>query len=119
MGIAERLYSMLLRTYPARLRADFGIEMLQLFADQLADARQRHSTGRLYARTLLDWLQTVPAEHYSEYRRRPAADRTRTPVHRLFRRGLVFAPNPSTAVLITAGILAWRCFRKLQEKGQA
>ena len=44
---------MLLCTYPARLRADFGIEILQLFADQLADARQRHSTGRLYARTLL------------------------------------------------------------------
>ena len=119
MAIAQRLYSMLLRAYPARLRADFGAEMLQLFADQLGDARQRHRTGRLYIRTFLDLLRTVPAEHYSEYRRRPVADRPPPPVRHLFRRGLVFAPNPSAAVLITAGILAWRCLRKLQEKWEA
>lgn len=115
MAIAERLYSVLLRAYPARLRTDFGAGMLQLFADQLNDARQRHRTGRFYARTFLDWVWTVPAEHYAEYRRRPAADRPPTPAQRLFKRGLVVAPNPSAAVLITAGILAWRYLRQLQE----
>lgn len=116
MAIAHRLYSVLLRAYPARLRGEFGVEMLQLFADQLADARRRHRTGRFYLRTLLDWLRTVPAEHYFEYRRRPAADEPPTPLHRLFLRGLAFAPNIGVAVLISASILAWRGLRKLHVK---
>jgi hypothetical protein len=115
----QRLYSLLLHAYPARLRTDFGGEMVQLFADQLGDARERHKTGRFYVRTFADWLRTVPAEHYSEYRRRAVADRPLTPVHRLLRRGLVFAPNPSAAILITAGVLAWRCVRKLQRRSHA
>jgi len=87
--------------------------MLRLFADQLGHAHRQHRTGRFYVRAILDWLRTLPAEHYCEYCRRLAEDRPPTPVHSLVRRGFVFAPNPSAAALITASILAWRYFRKV------
>lgn len=109
----ERFYSLLLRAYPERLRAEYGTEMRQLFSDQLNDARKRRDTGRFYARTLADWLRTVPAEHYLEHLR-TGTKRPLTPVRHLLRRGLVFAPNPAAAVLITLGILAWGSLRRLQ-----
>lgn len=114
MVTVNRLYSLLLRAYPFRLRNDRGAEMLQLFLDQFADARERGETGRFYLRVLSDWLRTVPIEHYFEYRRRGAGNRSLTPVRHLLRRGLVFAPNPSAAIVITVGVLAWRCVRRLQ-----
>lgn len=113
MPLVERFYSLLLRAYPARLRTDYGAEMRKLFVDQLNDARERRETGRFYARTLADWLRTVPAEHYFEHLR-TRTKRPMTPVRHLLLRGLVFAPNPSAAILITAGILAWRSLRRLQ-----
>ncbi len=114
MSLAERFYSLLLRAYPARLRRDYGAEMRNLFVDQLNDARERRDTGRFYVRTLADWLRTVLAEHYFEHLHRTHTKRPITPVRYLLRRGLVFSPNPSAAILISAGILAWRSLRRLQ-----
>lgn len=37
-----RLYSLLLRLYPAELRDGFGAEMTQVFLDDLDDNRRRH-----------------------------------------------------------------------------
>lgn len=53
----ERVYRALLRLYPATFRARFTDEMVQLFADQLADAKveqPRVGTVRIWVRTLGD-----------------------------------------------------------------
>jgi hypothetical protein len=118
MKFAPRLYGWLLGAYPARLRRDFGAEMKQLFTDQLAEAKTRRRTTRFYLRTLADWLHSVPAAHYTEYRRRQTEPRAITPTHRLLRRGLVFAPNPAIALCLTAGVLAWQYVRKLNSRPQ-
>jgi hypothetical protein len=112
--LAQRLYSVLLHAYPARFRREFGGEMLQAFADQLGDARAWGGRARLYVRTFVDWLRSVPAEHLAEHEhRRRAEDTGMTPAHRLLLRGLVFAPSPSAAIWIAAGVLAWVGLREV------
>lgn len=62
----ERLYRWLLRVYPSDFRARFGDEMVQLFADQLRDARGpsvRSGTVRTWIRTLSDLAVTAASEH--------------------------------------------------------
>jgi hypothetical protein len=87
----ERLYRALLRAYPAEFRTRFGDEMVQLFGDQMRDAR----TGRAYSgpvgtwfRTLGDLAVTAASEH---------TRRDRTVAHSL-------AQQPSTTAR-TLGIL--------------
>ena len=68
----ERLYRSLIRLYPAEFRTRFGDEMVQLFGDQMRDAR----TGRTRSGPVGTWLRTLgdlAATAASEHMRR---DRT-------------------------------------------
>jgi hypothetical protein len=64
--MSERVYSGLLRLYPAPFRARYGDEMVVLFRDQLRDAHAGHGTGGLAAtwtRTLIDLASSAVGEH--------------------------------------------------------
>lgn len=64
--VAERLYRGLLRLYPSEYRLRFADEMVQLFADQMRDARQpdaRSGPARTWFRTLGDLAVTTASEH--------------------------------------------------------
>lgn len=93
----ERLYRRLLRCYPEAFRARFGDEMVQLFGDQLRDARTRGGAagaGGVWLRALGDLVIAAVSER---------ARRDRTMAHSLV------APTRSTRVLGILGILggAW------------
>lgn len=63
---SERIYSWLVRLYPAPFRAVFGNSMKQVFRDQCLDAVQRKGTKGLVAlwlRVLPDFVWTCPKEH--------------------------------------------------------
>lgn len=65
-GLSERIYGGLLRAYPARFRARYAVEMVQLFADQLRDARAAGGVVAATAtwfRTLLDLASSAAGEH--------------------------------------------------------
>jgi hypothetical protein len=90
----ERAYRGLLRLYPAEFRTRFGDEMVQLFGDQLRDARAAGApagTARTWLRILGDLAVTAASEH---------ARRDRAVAH-----SLAIAPSPLTRVLGLAGIL--------------
>ena len=90
----EHLYRSLLRLYPTEFRARFGDEMVQLFGDQLRDARTGAAGGgmaRTWLRTLGDLLVTAVTEH---------ARRDRTMAH-----SLTIAPTRATRALGILGIV--------------
>jgi hypothetical protein len=90
----ERVYRGLLRLYPAAFRARFADEMVQLFGDQLRDARTGGAPAgvvRTWLRTLGDLAVTAVSEH---------ARRDRTVAH-----SLAAAPSTSSRLLGLAGIL--------------
>jgi hypothetical protein len=73
----ERLYRFLLRLYPASFHERFADEMVQLFGDQLRDARAAGvpaGTARTWLRTLADLAATAASER---------ARRDRTVAHSL------------------------------------
>jgi hypothetical protein len=88
----EHLYRFMLRLYPTRLRERFGDEMVQLFGDQLREARsgQGSSAAGFWLRTLGDLVTTAVSE------------RTRT--DRSVAHSLV-APSTLNRVLGAIGIL--------------
>jgi putative ABC transport system permease protein len=62
----ERVYRALLRLYPAAFRARFAGEMVQLFSDQLRDARSDGAPAgatRTWLRALGDLAVTAASEH--------------------------------------------------------
>jgi hypothetical protein len=67
--MSERLYTLLLRLYPARFRKEFGNEAVQLFRDRLRDERGFFLRLRLWLDLLADIGSSLPRE----YRRVPAA----------------------------------------------
>ncbi len=75
---ASRIYSGLLRLYPRHFRDEYGIDMTLLFAQQLRD----EPTSRVWARSVVDLVITIPARHLEAH------------VHR--------SPNPTVAVLFAA-----------------
>ncbi len=93
----ERVYRGLLRLYPSEFRARFGDEMVQLFGDQLRDARTgRVSSGpagaaHVWIRTLGDLAVTAASEH---------ARKDRTMAH-----SLAESPSMATRALGLIGIL--------------
>ena len=92
-GGHERVYRWLLRLYPAKFRARFSNEMVQLFSDQLRDARTGGApagAARTWLRTLGDLAVTAASEH---------ARRDRTVAHSLA------APSIASRALGLAGIL--------------
>jgi hypothetical protein len=52
-------YRLAIRLYPRAFRDEFGDDLVQLFADQLADER----APRIVARTVLDLALSVPQRH--------------------------------------------------------
>lgn len=90
----ERVYRGLLRLYPAEFRARLSDEMVQLFGDQLRDARTGGApaaAARTWLRTLGDLAVTAASEH---------TRRNRTVAH-----SLATSPSTSSRVLGLAGIL--------------
>jgi hypothetical protein len=94
-GGHERVYGWLLRFYPAEFRSRFAGDMVQLFRDQLRDARTGASPSgpaRTWLRTLPDLVMTAASEH---------ARRDRTVAHSL----ATTSPSTASRVLGLAGIL--------------
>lgn len=90
----ERVYRRLLRLYPAAFRTRYSDEMVQLFSDQLRDARTGGAAGgaaRTWLRTLGDLAVTAASEH---------ARRDRTVAH-----SLAAAPSIASRALGLVGIL--------------
>jgi hypothetical protein len=93
-GAQERAYRGLLRLYPGEFRARFSDEMVQLFADQLRDARTGGApagAARTWLRTLGDLAITAASEHIR---------RDRTVAH-----SLATSPSIASRALGLAGIL--------------
>ena len=94
-GGHERVYRWLLRLYPSVFRVRFADEMVQLFSDQLRDARQADAPAAAagtWLRTLGDLFLTAASEH---------TRRDRTVAHSL----ATSSPSTSSRVLGLAGIL--------------
>jgi hypothetical protein len=100
----ERIYRGLLRLYPAAFRARFADEMVQLFSDQLHDARGSGAVGgaaRTWLRALGDLAVAAASEH---------ARRERTVAY-----SLETSPSNGSRLLGLAGIvggvlLLWPAF---------
>lgn len=56
---AERVYRALTRLYPRSFREEYGDDLVALFAEQCAD----EGNVRVYTRTALDLILTVPIRH--------------------------------------------------------
>ena len=94
-GGHARVYRWLLRFYPAAFRARFADEMVQLFTDQLRDARSGGAPAAAagtWLRTLRDLVTTAASEQLR---------RDRTVAHSL----ATAPPSTSSRVLGLAGIL--------------
>jgi hypothetical protein len=93
-GANERVYRGLLRLYPHAFRDRFADELVQLFSDQLRDARDQRGlpgTAMTWLRTLGDVATSAASEH---------ARRDRIVAH-----SLAVSPSTSTRALGVAGIL--------------
>ena len=90
---SERLYRRLLRVYPAAFRARFTDEMVQLFTDQLREARADRTGGSagFWLKSLGDLLVTSTSEHLR---------RDRTVAH-----SISTSPSTLTRLLGLAGVL--------------
>jgi hypothetical protein len=93
-GLQERIYRGLLRIYPTEVQTKYGDQLVQLFGDQLRDARSVGSPARtvgVWLRSLGDLATTAASEHVR--RDRPVGH------------SLTTAPSPSSRALGLAGIL--------------
>lgn len=63
---AERIYGLLLRSYPPAFRAEYGREMLLLFRDQCREGDVR--TPGFWARVLSDIIRSAPALRLEAWR---------------------------------------------------
>lgn len=91
----ERIYRRLLALYPRPFRSRFEAEMVQLFGDQLRDARvpgERGGSLRLWVRTVLDLLTSALSERIR---------RDRTVAH-----SASAAPSVSARALGAIGVIA-------------
>jgi hypothetical protein len=66
MAYPERLFHLLLLSYPRDFRREFGPEMVQVFRDCYRAAARNHGplgVFRLLLHTIIDLLRTAPREH--------------------------------------------------------
>lgn len=78
--IADRLYRLLLYVYPAPFRRRFGLEMAQVFRDDMRGTMQRDgllSASGLWLITFLDLIKTAFIEHIWEIFNMPLEKLTR------------------------------------------
>ena len=61
--MSEKIYTLLLRLYPARFRACYGEESLQLFRDRLRDEAGFYARLRLWLDLLTDTVIALPRSH--------------------------------------------------------
>ena len=64
MRLSQRIYRILLKAYPRRYRERYEEPMAQLFADQLRDAKTLARFVRLWLRTAVDLVRTVPRRYF-------------------------------------------------------
>ena len=95
VGMTERVYRRLLRLYPAAFTARFGDDMLQLFQDQLRDARSGGAPGG----TVSAWLRML-----GELVATAAAERLRR--NRTMAHSLPVAPSIMNRALGAAGVIS-------------
>jgi hypothetical protein len=62
------LYSILLLAYPRQFRREYGMQMTLLLLDCQRQARNGPALIRLWLRTLVDLVRTVPVEHLQNMR---------------------------------------------------
>src|SRR5262245_52557875 len=68
MNIFPSLYSILLSAYPRQFRRQYGPQMTLLLVDCQRHARTGPALLRLWLRTLIDLVRTVPVEHLQNMR---------------------------------------------------
>jgi hypothetical protein len=93
-GAHERVYGWMLRIYPAAFRARHSAEMVQLFGDQLRDARSSGApagVAGVWLRAVPDLVRTAASEHLRRGRR--------------VAHSMGDAPSTSSRLLGLAGIL--------------
>ncbi len=92
MTLQERIYRRLLRSYAWETREAYGDEMLQLFRDQLRDARAAGTVPRFWLHILADWA-------------RSAVQRPEPPLHRTLLLAALLIPNFTLFVLVATGLI--------------
>lgn len=65
--MSEKIYSFLLRLYPARFRQQYGAEALQLFQDRLRDERGLLRRTHLWIDLLIDFASGLPLARRNTY----------------------------------------------------
>ena len=63
------IYSILLLAYPREFRREYGSQMVLLLLDCQRDARTAPARTRIWLRTLLDLVRTVPREHLEKIKK--------------------------------------------------
>jgi hypothetical protein len=63
---AERFFRVLLLAYPREFRREYEYEMRTLFRDCYRDEKERGKVSSLWARVLLDLVQSAPREHFEK-----------------------------------------------------
>src|SRR3974377_1560006 len=61
--MSEKIYSWLLRLYPAQFREKYGEEALQLFRDRARDEKGLFAGTRLWLNLLVDLAMSLPGEY--------------------------------------------------------
>lgn len=67
--LSDRVYRLLLKTYPTGFRNEYGEEMAQVFRDSCRDELKRSGNSALlglWLFTLLDWVKTAADQHIQE-----------------------------------------------------
>ena len=119
MKFAETIYRLLLKAYPARFADEYGADMHQLFRDQLRAARSQNSYLHFWIWTAKDYLPSLLAEHFAEFRRnrqmRPSgrSGTALVPVGTVVKRATMLAPSFYLWVLFMAGFFGYRGVRWL------
>jgi len=67
MGLAERVYRLLLRAYPSRFADEYGEDMAQLFRDRLRDARSWKQQLDLWWWAMRDYLPSLCIERFADF----------------------------------------------------
>jgi len=70
MSLSERIYRVLIKTYPVAFRRRYEEPMVQLFRDRLRDAKSAKAVVRFWCGILADLAKTVPARHAERLPRR-------------------------------------------------
>jgi predicted permease len=112
MPLSLRVYRLLLKLYPASFRENYASPLQRQFKDEYAEARNVPELMRLWARTLLDFGRSMPAQLAREIgqdSRHAVRLWRRRPVHTAFTLGvLAIAIGANTGVFSVLNALLLR-----------